>query len=66
MFSGPVGVGKTQPAAAILRELIQRYGIRGLFYQFGVLLKEIEFVQSGFAKVGMGVLQPFSTTMCGA
>lgn len=42
LFIGPVGVGKTHLAAAILRELIHRYGIRGLFYQFGMLLKEIQ------------------------
>lgn len=42
LFIGPVGVGKTHLAVAILRELIERYGARGLFYQFGTLLKEIQ------------------------
>jgi DNA replication protein DnaC len=42
IFIGPVGVGKTHLAVAILRELIERYSVRGLFYQFGALLKEIQ------------------------
>ena len=42
LFVGSVGVGKTHLAVAILRELIERYGVRGLFYQFGILLKEIQ------------------------
>jgi DNA replication protein DnaC len=41
LFVGRVGVGKTHLAVAILRELIERYGVRGLFYQFGILLREI-------------------------
>jgi DNA replication protein DnaC len=42
LLVGGVGVGKTHLAAAILQELIDRYKIRGLFYQFGALLKEIQ------------------------
>jgi DNA replication protein DnaC len=42
LLMGPVGVGKTHLAIAVLRELIELYGIRGLFYQFGTLLKEIQ------------------------
>jgi DNA replication protein DnaC len=42
LFMGPVGVGKTHLAVAILRELVQLYGIEGLFYQSGSLLKEIQ------------------------
>ena len=42
LFVGPVGVGKTHLAVAILRGLIEHYGVRGLFYQFGMLLKEIQ------------------------
>lgn len=41
LLVGPVGVGKTHLAVALLRDLILRYKVRGLFYQFGALLKEI-------------------------
>ena len=42
LLSGPVGVGKTHLAVATLRELINRYSVRGLFYQFGALLRQIQ------------------------
>ena len=42
LLTGPVGVGKTHLAVAILRELIMRYQARGLFYQFGALLRQIQ------------------------
>src|SRR5437763_10463462 len=42
MFVGPCGVGKTHLAAAILRELITARGVRGLFYDYRELLKEIQ------------------------
>lgn len=42
LFIGAVGVGKTHLAVAILRELIERYQLRGLFYQFGTLLRQIQ------------------------
>lgn len=42
LFTGAVGVGKTHLAVAVLRELIERYRIQGLFYQFGALLRQIQ------------------------
>jgi DNA replication protein DnaC len=42
LLAGPVGVGKTHLAAAILRELIERKGVRCLLYECGALLKEIQ------------------------
>lgn len=42
LFVGPVGVGKTHLAVALLQELIQRYQVHGLFYQFGALLRRIQ------------------------
>ncbi|HKE57673.1 MAG TPA: ATP-binding protein, partial [Pyrinomonadaceae bacterium] len=42
LFMGSVGVGKTHLAVAILRGLIETYGVQGLFYQSGALLKEIQ------------------------
>ncbi len=40
MFVGPVGVGKTHLASAVLRELILK-GASGLFYSYADLLTEI-------------------------
>lgn len=40
LFTGPVGVGKTHLATAILRGLVER-GAPCLFYEFGALLQEI-------------------------
>ena len=42
LFVGAVGVGKTHLAVAVLQELIARYQVRGLFYQFGALLRQIQ------------------------
>jgi DNA replication protein DnaC len=42
LFMGTVGVGKTHLAVAILRGLIETYGVNGLFYQSGALLKKIQ------------------------
>jgi DNA replication protein DnaC len=42
LFMGPVGVGKTHLAVAIMRDLIEKKGITCLFYEFGALLKEIQ------------------------
>jgi DNA replication protein DnaC len=41
LFVGPVGVGKTHLAVAIIREIIKN-GYDCLFYEFGTLLKEIQ------------------------
>lgn len=42
LFIGPTGAGKTHLAVAVLREMILRKGIAGLFYDFRDLLKEIQ------------------------
>lgn len=42
LFTGPVGVGKTHLAVAVLRGLIDRYGIRGIFVDFRDLLRDIQ------------------------
>jgi DNA replication protein DnaC len=41
LFAGPVGVGKTHLAVAILRGLSEK-GARSLFREYGTLLKEIQ------------------------
>lgn len=42
LFSGPAGVGKTHLAAAVLRELIERYRVHGLFVDFTSLIHQIQ------------------------
>ena len=58
LLTGPVGVGKTHLAVAILHGLMEK-GVPCLFYEFGALLKEI---QDSYNKVSntseLGVLSP--------
>ena len=58
LLTGPVGVGKTHLAVAILNGLVEK-GVPCLFYEFGALLKEI---QDSYNKVSntseMSVLAP--------
>lgn len=42
LFMGPVGVGKTHLAIAILKALIEKKGVNALFYESGSLLKTIQ------------------------
>lgn len=42
IFMGPPGVGKTHLAVAVLKELISRYRVRGLFVDFTSLIHEIQ------------------------
>jgi len=42
LFVGPVGVGKTHLSVAILKTLIEDYGVRGLFCDFSDLLERIQ------------------------
>ena len=42
LLVGPIGVGKTHLAVAILKELIVSKGVAGLFYDYRELLKEIQ------------------------
>jgi len=59
LFVGPTGVGKTHLAVAILRELILRKGVEGLFYDFHDLLKTIrDSYNPGTQNTELGVLQP--------
>src|SRR5690242_818287 len=59
LLVGPVGVGKTHLAVAILRELIERYQVRGLFYQFGALLRRIQDSYNPISQTSeLAVLKP--------
>jgi len=42
LFVGPSGAGKTHLAIGVLRELIERYGVRGRFVDFNSLLYQIQ------------------------
>jgi DNA replication protein DnaC len=41
LFIGPPGIGKTHLAVSVLRSVIKRTGVRGLYYDTRTLLKEI-------------------------
>lgn len=59
LLIGPVGVGKTHLAVAILRELVERYQMAGLFYQFGALLRQIQDSYNPISHTSeLKVLQP--------
>ncbi len=58
LFMGPVGVGKTHLAAAILLGLVNR-GVRCLFYESGTLLKGIQDSYNPISKTSeLRVLAP--------
>lgn len=58
LFMGPVGVGKTHLAAAILLGLVNR-GVRSLFYESGTLLKGIQDSYNPISKTSeLRVLAP--------
>lgn len=42
LYIGPPGVGKTHLAVAVLKELIDRYRVRGLFVDFTSLIHQIQ------------------------
>ncbi len=59
LFMGPVGVGKTHLAIAILKELIEKKGVSCLFYESGSLLKAIQDSYNPISKTSeMSVLSP--------
>jgi DNA replication protein DnaC len=58
LFAGPVGVGKTHLAVAILRGLTEK-GVPGLFCEYGSLLKEIQDSYNSVSRTSeMSVLAP--------
>jgi DNA replication protein DnaC len=60
LFAGPVGVGKTHLAVAILRGLLEK-GAPGLFYEYGSLLREIQDSYNPVSRTSeMSVLAPVS------
>jgi DNA replication protein DnaC len=58
LLMGPVGVGKTHLAVAILHGLVEK-GVPCLFYEFGALLKEIQDSYNAVSNTTeLGVLAP--------
>ena len=58
LFMGPVGVGKTHLAVAILKGLVAK-GVPCLFYEFGALLKQIQDSYNAISQTSeMRVLAP--------
>ena len=58
LLMGPVGVGKTHLAVAILHGLMEK-GVPCLFYEFGALLKEIQDSYNSVSNTSeLGVLSP--------
>lgn len=58
LLMGPVGVGKTHLAVAILKGLIDK-GVPSLFYEFGALLKQIQDSYNPISQTSeMRVLDP--------
>ena len=59
LFIGPPGVGKTHLAAATLREIVSRYGVRGRFVDFTTLIYQIRSTfDSGNPESKRSVLDP--------
>jgi DNA replication protein DnaC len=59
LFVGRPGVGKTHLAAAVLGELIRRYGVRGKFVDFTSLISQIQSTfDPGSAESKHDVLEP--------
>jgi len=42
LLTGDIGVGKTHVAVGLLKELIARRGVKGLFYDYRELLKQVQ------------------------
>ena len=62
LLMGPVGVGKTHLAVAILKGLIDK-GVSCLFYEFGSLLKQIQDSYNAISQTSeMRVLEPVYQT----
>jgi DNA replication protein DnaC len=59
LFMGTVGVGKTHLATAILRGLIEKKGVKCLFYESGSLLRTIQDSYNPISQTSeMRVLEP--------
>lgn len=59
LLTGDIGVGKTHLAVGILKELIVKRGVVGLFYDYRELLKEVQNTYNrDVAATELGILKP--------
>jgi DNA replication protein DnaC len=59
LLTGDIGVGKTHVAVGLLKELIVRRGVTGLFYDYRELLKEVQnSYNREVAATELGILRP--------
>src|SRR5437762_9552205 len=59
LLTGDIGVGKTHLAVGILKELIVKRGVLGLFYDYRELLKEVQNTYNReVAATELGILKP--------
>jgi len=59
LLTGDIGVGKTHLAVGILKDLIGRRGVAGLFYDYRELLKEVQnSYNNDVVATELGILRP--------
>lgn len=59
LLTGSIGVGKTHLAVGILKELILKRGVNGLFYDYRELLKQVQNTYNAdVAATELGILKP--------
>jgi len=59
LLTGDIGVGKTHLAVGLLKELITRRGVLGMFYDYRELLKEVQnSYNREVAATELGILRP--------
>ena len=59
LLTGDIGVGKTHVAVGLLKELIVKRGVSGLFYDYRELLKEVQnSYNREVAATELGILRP--------
>jgi DNA replication protein DnaC len=59
LLTGDIGVGKTHVAVGLLKELITNRGVKGLFYDYRELLKEVQnSYNPEVSATELGILRP--------
>lgn len=58
LFMGPVGIGKTHLAVAALREIVLRYGVRGIYVNFLELVQALQMSFDGGSRTREEIMSP--------